>query len=397
MTLIAISACSRPQPDAGGADTNLDLGKFDAVFTVSNGPFEIRGTVTGEHVAFPDVARVADGRLLLVYREATMHTVDPTGRLVKQMGQPDGLSWSDPELLYDAPDIDDRDPSITTLADGSLALNYFRYEFQATIDGPLSVYQVFYGHSNDEGASFDTMAIIAGAMDYPSASVGPGGLWEDSLGNPITVRACSSPLIEANGRLHVQLYGGPAWVPTNPNSPRSRVILATTDDYGASWSEAALVPERGADLWLEEPAIWALDAQRWLMHVRVAEGESPNSIGVMRQAFSDDGGQSWSEYEPFEFIGQAPYLARLESGVLLSAFRWFDDTMSTSAVSFMYSMDEGQSWSDLIFIVEPQLEEVGYPSIVELDAGRVLFVYYVGGNSIRGTIYGVELVQLDAV
>jgi sialidase-1 len=416
ITLLVASACSAsdPQPNADadsgtatqtdtGTDTGTlpdlipdmspDLSEFDAVFTLSDGPFQIRGALPGEHVAFPDVARLADGRLLLVYREAIMHSVDPTGRLIKQFGQPDGVSWSDPEILFDEPDIDDRDPSITTLADGTVAINYFRYVFQPTIDGPLSVYQVFHGQSHDDGATFEGMSIIAGAMDYPSASVGLDGLWQDSLGIPITVRACSSPIIEVDGRLHAQIYGGPPWVPTNLDAPRSRVILATTDDYGGSWSEAAIAPEQGTDLWLQEPAILALDPQRWIMHVRVAEGDSPGNVGVLRQAFSDDGGQSWSEYEPFEFIGQAPYLARLQSGVLISAFRWIDDAMSTSAVNFMYSMDEGETWSDLISIVPPQFSEVGYPSIVELDDGRVLFIYYVNGNSIRGTIYDVELVD----
>jgi hypothetical protein len=413
LALVVISACStpelEPEPETGGdgsTDTGTlpdlvpdmapELSELDAVFTISNGPFEIRGAVVDEHVAFPDVARLADGRLLLVYREAMMHAVDPTGRLVKHIGQPDGLSWSDAEVLYDEPGIDDRDPSITTLSDGTIALNYFRYEFQATTDGPLTVYQAFHGRSDDDGASFESVSIIGGAMDYPDASVGLEGLWEDALGNPITVRACSSPIIEVGGRLHAQLYGGAPWVPTNPNSPRSRVILATTDDDGETWNETVLAPQQGADLWLQEPAILALDEQRWLMHVRVAEGDSPGNVGFMHQAISNDGGQSWSDYEPFEFIGQAPYLARLQSGVLISAFRWLDDGTTTSAVNFMYSMDEGETWSELISIVAPQLTEVGYPSIVELDDGRVLFVYYVGGTSIKGIIYDVELVELDA-
>ena len=46
-------------------------------------------------------------------------------------------------------------------------------------------------------------------------------------------------------------------------------------------------------------------------------------------------------------------------------------------------------------MLPPQLEETGYPSILELDDGRVLFVYYIGGHRIEGVIYDVELVALS--
>lgn len=367
--------------------------ELDAVFTVSAGPFEIRSTVD-EHIAFPDITRLSTGEILLVYREAPKHAVDPLGRLMKQIGTSDAADWSDPEILYDTTGIDDRDPSISTLSDGTIALSFFQYVFQATPFGPLTNYHVFYGESFDDGATFEEVSIVAGLMDYPDAGVGMSGLWEDAQGEVISVHACSSPVFESGGRIHAQLYGGPPWVPTNPDSPRSRVVVASTADHGASWNLAELAPALGPDLWLQEPAILPLEEQRWLLHVRAAEGDSPGNSGVMRQAISEDGGQTWTDYRNFDFIGQAPYLARLSSGVLLSAFRWYDDELTTSAVNFMYSMDEGETWSELISVLPPQLEETGYPSILELDDGRVLFVYYVGGTRIEGVIYEVELVEI---
>lgn len=378
-----------------GAVADLALDQLDAVFTLSDGPIEIR-SITGidEHIGFPDIAQLDSGEILLVYREATKHAVDTAGRLVRQVGSSDALSWSAPELVHDVPDIDDRDPSITALSDGSIALAYFQYVFQATTDGPLTNYHVFYGESHDDGASFDDVAIVEGMMDYPGADVGPDGLWEDGDGQPISVYACTQPVFESGGQIHAPLYGGPPWVPTNPESPRSRVVLASSADHGGSWELRPLAPAQGEDLWLQEPSILAIDEQRWLMHVRAAEGDSPGNSGVMRQAISEDGGQTWSAYEDFDFIGQSPYLARLSSGVLLSAFRWYDDTLTTVSVNFMYSMDEGESWSEMIELFEPQLEETGHPTILELADGRVLFVYYVAGTLIEGLIYDVELVSI---
>jgi hypothetical protein len=395
---------NRPRPSDGGTtgesgppadigvDMAPDLSELDAVFTVSDGPFVIRSTVD-EHIAFPDIARLSTGEILLVYREASEHAVDPLGRLVEQIGTSDAAVWSDPETLYDAPDIDDRDPSITTLADGTVALNYFQYVVQTTADGPLTNYHTFYGESFDDGASFANVSIIAGMMDYPGAGVGPSGLWEDAEGQIISVQAVSNRVFESGGQVHAQLYGGPPWVPTNPDSPPSRVILASTADHGGNWTFTEVAPELHPDLWLQEPAILPLDDQRWLLHVRAADSDGPGTSSVMRQAISEDGGQTWSDYLDFDFIGQAPYLARLSSGVVLSAFRWRDDGLTTSAVNFMVSMDEGETWSELISVLPPQLEETGYPSILELDDGRVLFIYYVGGTRIEGLIYEVELVE----
>ena len=239
-------------------------------------------------------------------------------------------------------------PSITTLSDGTIALNYFQYVFEATPDGPLTNYHVFYGESLDDGLSFAEVSILDGMMEYPEAGVGDSGLWEDGLGQIISVHAVSNPVFEIGGKIHAQLYGGPPWVATNPDSPRSRVVLASSADHGANWDLVEVAPALGPDLWLQEPAILPLDDQRWLMHVRAAEGDSPGNSSVMRQAISEDGGQSWSDYVDFDFIGQAPYLARLSNGVLISAFRWYDDEMTTSAVNFMVSMDDGETWGELI-------------------------------------------------
>jgi hypothetical protein len=394
---IALFGCSESSTRASATGLSSgarpELSELDARFTVSEGPFVIRSGRVGEHVAFPDIARVWDGRILLVYREATRHSVDPLGRLVKQIGEADASTWSEPETLYDATLMDDRDPSITTLADGTLALNYFQYRLQATPDGPLTNYQVFYGESQDDGASFGPFSILSGRMTYPNAELGSDGLWRDENDQAIEVSACSSAMFELDGRVHAQLYSGPPYMAAHPDSPRSRVIVASTDDHGETWTKTLVAPEHASNLWLQEPAILPLDEHRWLLHVRVAEGDSPNSAGAMRQAISEDGGVTWSSYRAFDFIGQAPYLARLSSGVLMSAFRWYDDLLNQSGVNFIYSMDEGQTWSEMIRIVEPQLDEIGYPSILELDDGRVLIVYYVAGTSIEGVIYDVELIS----
>jgi hypothetical protein len=388
--------------DAGGSDsgtdsetdTGTDISGLDCAFDVAEGPFEIK-SVTSGHVAFPDVTRLPGGDILLVYRQATTHGVDPAGAIVAQIGTPDGLAWSPSGVLVDVDDVDDRDPSVTTLASGDLALSYFQYVYQGTADGDLGVHQIFFSLSQDEGETWSVPAMVpsgAGyAMDYPGAAIGSDQLWADGSAIPVMVTACSNDPVETGGEVLVQSYGGYAWNTSYSGAPRSRISLFASGDGGATWSERPIAPDAETGTWLQEPALLALDDQRWIVHLRTAAGSSPGNGGAMWQIRSFDGGQTWGDYEKFDFIGHAPFLYRLSNGVIVSAFRWLNSSFTSTNVGFIHSTDGGETWSDVAFVLDPQTVEVGYPSVLELDGDRMLVVYYVGGYEIGGVIYEFQL------
>jgi hypothetical protein len=391
-------------PDGGDADSGTDtdtdtwpdLDGLDCAFALDGDPLVIRQT-TSSHVAFPDVARLPSGEILLVYREAGVHGVDPTGGIAYQTGSADGLDWSAPEEFLDTPDIDDRDPSVTVTAAGDVIANWFQYVYESTDDGDLGVHQIFFGRlDNTEGLLVDTAMVPDLSMSYPGAYVGDDELWLDADGDPVVVTACSSPIREIGGSLFVQSYGGYAWNTSNPSAPRSRISLFASGDGGGLWAELPIAEGQAPDTWLQEPSLLALTADRWIVQLRTAEGSSPGNAGNLWQTTTDDGGATWSEYVDLGFVGHAPYLARLSNGVLVSAFRWLEWTgvnPTSTNVNFIYSMDQGATWSDMISVLAPQIVEVGYPSILELEGNRMLIVFYVGGTSIQGAIYDFELVD----
>jgi hypothetical protein len=407
LSAVALGACSggggtdaggdAGTPDGGDADTDTDtwpdLTGKDCVFEPSAEPFVIR-TATSGHVAFPDVARLPSGEILLVYREATTHNVDPVGRIVRQVGTPDALEWSDPEVLHDTPGVDDRDPSVTVTAGGEVLVNWFQYLYETTDDGDLGVHQVFFGRSDDSGASLaETSMVSGGAMSYPGAYIEADDLWVDAAGDPVVVTACSSPIREIGGTLFIQNYGGYAWNTSYADSPRSRISLFASGDGGSAWAELPIAEGQAPDTWLQEPSLLALGPNRWIVQLRTAEGSSPGNPGDLWQTTTDDGGATWSEYEDLGFVGHSPYLYRLSNGVVVSAFRWLNASFTSTNVNLIYSMDEGATWSDMISILAPQTVEVGYPSILELEGDKMLVVFYVGGVTIRGAIYDFSLVE----
>lgn len=350
-------------------------------------------TEDGDHLAFPDVTRTADGTLFVVYRQGNDHA-DSSGRIMKQVGAPDGLTWNPPEVLYDEPGIDDRDPSVVSLADGDLLVSYFQYTGVAADGGSLFLHEIFSLRSTDNGETFGGPSqVSSGTMSPVNPHRNSEGLWVDGEEEPIIVQACSSPIVETGTRLLLPIYGGNALNLDNlAGAPRSRISIYESTDGGSSWNEEPVNNDSVTNVWLQEPSLLVLPEDRMLLQVRTAYGSSPSSPGNLAQAFSEDAGQTWSDWESLGFVGHAPDLYRLGCGVVLSAFREINDEFTQEWVSFMYSLDDGKTWSEPSRIEDCGALECGYPSILELDENRLLIVYYTaGGESIQATIFNFTI------
>lgn len=382
-------------------DTSLD-GATDAESDGGEGPVisitfneSSRATVADlvGHLAFPDVARLANGSLILVFRQGASH-VDSSGKIMMQIGDADGQTWTDPTVLLDEPGIDERDPSVTVLPSGEVLVTYFQYR-QVPLEGTtLSLHQIFVASSTDNGATFSEPyeQISVGTMDETGASLTEGH-WVDGDGAPIMVHASSSPALVTESALYLASYGGEALnIGDLAGAPRSRISLGSRSLAGGDWTWELVLPDVDPTVWVQEPALLELQNGAWLMQIRTADGTSPGSAGNLRQARSDDEGETWTDWEPLGLIGHAPYLLQLENGVLLSAYREINATFTNEWVSLMYSLDDGASWSEPIRIEDCGAAECGYPSLLELDDDKLLVLYYTaGGETIDAVIYDFEV------
>jgi sialidase-1 len=377
-----------------GSDVPPDGGPGAARPTAIALSEEARFTIVeggSDHLAFPDVTRLSDGELLLVYRRGATH-VDPSGRIMQQLGSPDGLTWTAATVLHDEPSIDDRDPSVTTLTTGEVLVSYFQYRTMAAAGTTLALHQSFVGRSTDQALSFSSFQQLGnGPMQVTSPTL-VNDLWVDDQLQPIVVYACSSAIVETGGRLLLPAYGGAALnLDDLAAVPRSRVLLFATDLAAASWTLEPIAPEQATDTWLMEPALLQLAGGRLLLQIRTAAGANPSTPGNLLQAWSDDSGTSWSSYQDLGFVGHAPELLQLTNGVVLSAFRELNDAFSHEWTSLQWSLDDGVSWSERLQVRDCGAVECGYPALLELDDGRLLVVYYApGGASIDAVIYRVD-------
>jgi hypothetical protein len=177
-----------------------------------------------------------------------------------------------------------------------------------------------------------------------------------------------------DGTLLMPIYGRDTTSRRAEDKPglRDRSVVLRSSDDGKTWGEPVFIDD-APEVHLQEPNLLQLDGGRLLCVMRRAG----------RQSFSDDGGLSWSKPEPFAHRADCPYLLETNDGLVLCATR-------SGGTSVTVSADHGRTWSGPMSI---DRGPGAYPSMLELEDGHILCVYYVEeprGSSIRQAIFRVE-------
>jgi sialidase-1 len=330
--------------------------------SVAAAPEESFKTITdrgdwGDYEAFPDVCRVADGRLLAVFYAGNDHLSQPTaatpkgGRICLMRSGDSGATWSRAQTLVDL-DGDDRDPSLLATRKGILICSFMK----------------FYGRRE----------VPRSHVVWVTRSLDAGRTWEEPkpVASGFSTMATSSPVVElADGTLLMPVFvrDTASRYPVDEPGRRDRALVLRATDDGRSWGSPVFVdPEPAGHL--QEPALVEIGPRRLLCVMRPG----------MTRSFSGDDGRTWSKPERLAERGDAPYLLRARSGMLLCAFR----SKAPDATRLILSGDGGRTWSPSVRIDDCP---GAYPSMVELADGRILCIYYEEGrsSSIRQTVFRV--------
>lgn len=314
----------------------------------------------GAYEAFPDVCRLSDGRLMAVFYAGYGHVALPNeqlpkgGRISSCISNDEGRTWSAARDLYDGPD-DDRDPSIVQLKNGRLICNFFSLRKMEGQDPPWKGLGSWTVVSDDLGQTWSEPRPIAGDRYYSSA-----------------------PIRELpDGRLMLGLYYA------EDNDASGAVV--TSQDGGETWDPVVEIDNGEYRLDAETDVIALKDGS--LLAALRGDGNTP-----MCWSKSTDGGRTWSVARSSGFLGHCPYLHRTVDGILLVAHR-------QPLTSLHYSLDEGATWSENV-----QVDDFigAYPSMVNLNDGSVLIVYYEEGQGsnirakrFRATRDGVEWLPFE--
>jgi len=343
------------------------------------------------HSGMPNVIRLQGGDLLLQFIQRPVHEDmghyhwDPGSGVYVIKSHDDGATW-------------DHDSKVTVgLADGSSNAVHMLMASQLS-SGEL----IANTHFTRVNPSEELLAELGDRKQhhprkpwgyfmadtvYIFRSQDNGATWGER--QPVDLGTCSyhshtgkSGVIELpDGTLLLALHG------QGEADRATRAYVMRSGDGGRTWGRPSTVAhDPDGEIFFSEPAMVRLDGGRLLTMIRTED--------YMYQAHSDDDGWTWQGVQRTPIWGYPAHLMQLRSGRVLCAYGYRREPYGIRAV---ISEDDGQTWDmDHVFVIRDDglHRDLGYPSSVQLNDGRILTTYYfhfAGGlRYIAGSIYSED-------
>jgi hypothetical protein len=307
---------------------------------------------------FPVLIKLQDGSLGAVVRGGAPH-IGIKGRLDWIRSTDGGKTWSKPTVIVDS-QWDDRNPALGQMPDGTIVCAYAEaqtYNEKGEWDTKAGEYIQFFVTSGDNGQTWSEKQLL-----YRGAIRG---------GSPF-----GRIILLSDGTALMPMYGhlDPDWTgkPTAEDVKGSTMsAYVCSRDNGKTWTDFTVVAPTGHN----EMSLLALSDQRLIAMCRTVGG-------AVDQYDSLDGGKTWEGPKPVTQISQhPPDLVRLASGKLLLVW---GNRRAPLGVGSAVSEDEGNTWryDDRVMLAwDSNNGDCGYPSLVQLDDGTIVMLYYSVGTA----------------
>lgn len=350
-------------------ETNTVLGGNEIVKKVGNvflNPNEKRN-----YSAWPNVARLSDGRLMAVWSGNRLAHTDPWGAILASYSSDDGVTWTEPAVIFDSP-LDDRDPSIYVEGDTI----FIGYATQWDIYRPDNGY-----HSAADHAQWADYYNSVSAEDV------------ERYGNADEVNGVSyNYIISRDGGNNFE-YGGKIcafspkgiiklqdgkyfYMTMHKDAGNNNTLAFATSTNLTDWAIAGIIADVSKISGACEPTAVQLASGRIVVHMRSSNG--------IYQCISDDNGETWSELKLVDISdgvtgqGTPSNLYQHSSGALILTY---GHRAAPYGLVARISYDDGETWSDLIRLVyNAETWDHGYSSTIERDDGSLLTIWYSREN-----------------
>ncbi len=312
---------------------------------------------------WPTLAVRADGELLVAYSGGRESHVCPFGRVELIRSHDGGRTWSWPEVLMDSP-IDDRDSGVLVTPSGTLLVTTFTslaYEDVLRKASNWPVERLARWQAVQRRTTEWQRRNLLGTWMLRSTDAGM--TW--SAPYRVPVNSPHGPIALSDGRL---LYvGKQLW------EPGEKVGVCDSSDGGRTWRWLADIPARPGDSVAAYHELHAVEASRGRILVHIRNHNPPNA-GETLQCESSDGGKTWTAPHSIGVWGLPSHLLRLRNGSLLMTYGYRRAPFGNQA---RLSADGGATWPEPLTIsADGASGDLGYPSTVELQDGKLLTVWY---------------------
>ncbi len=354
---------------------------FDAAAAVKYKPVIINKTVVakeqGNYSAWPSIAKLADGRLAVVYSGDRDWHVCPWGKMKMVVSDDNGTSWGEIRTITNTP-LDDRDAGILVTDKGTAIVSWFTsVEFA---NKKSALYEKRYSQYDKHSEK-----VLSLRNQWKGAfiqrSTDNGATWSDPMKIPFETP--HGPIQLKNGKILMVTGAG---------------VLESLDD-GLSWQTIAKFSHDEYGKLSEVHAIELDDGKI------IALSRAPK----LRQFESTDGGRTWSLPVETNISGYPPHIIKLPNGWLVVVYGRRDKLPNGQFACI--STDGGKTWdteneitlsiadkhkASEIELGYPPSWDLGYPGSVLLDDGTIWTVYYQVDKdgewpSIMGTHWKLEI------
>lgn len=322
------------------------------------------------YCAWPSMARAGNGDWLVAFTRTEQH-IAPNGQCVLVRSADHGLTWSEPEIVWDTP-LDNRPLGLTPLADGRV-IAHVRSKPAAAIRAELRTLSHWI-----EPALFRRWMAYLDGLDAKQAEA-LQGVWMRVLeadgstwGRPIP-----GPDLCHGG---VQLPDGSLLAASFLADGGQTITLLKTETIGTPWQpigRVALPPAEHARIRFSEPSLLRLPGGRLILMLRAdpLAYDEASPLFLLWETWSDDGGAHWREPFPTALWGYPPHLTNLADGRVLCTYGYRKQPFGERACL----SEDGVTWDparEMVLRDDAPNADLGYPVSMEMEPGRVLTVYY---------------------
>ena len=341
----------------------------------------------GFYTGWPLPGRLPDGRLFVVVQSSPFAEHYALGERVTLVSDDDGESWSrsdDPALPPNWPGSSTRechDRFAGVLADGTwLAAGGVGWEVWPPADRERAERLGLLIRQHPDPNS--DHIIVGGHRVFVQWSTDEGATWnrrEWQVPGASRLVSFPRPALLADGTVLVPVY-----------DLLSVYVLRIT-----AGPTCELIPLPGSGRLGNEFGVVETEPGTVLAHIRHAPQDKEGD-GYLLEAWSDDGGLTWSHALQTGIWGYPPHLLKLRDGRILCSRGYRRDPMGVRAV---LSSDGGRSWDlakevvlrdDAVArwgnpLAAHSPGDVGYPLSVERADGRIFTAYYFPAED--GTVH----------
>ncbi|MDO4583977.1 MAG: sialidase family protein [Planctomycetia bacterium] len=336
----------------------------------------IQPTQPREYQGWPTVAKLPNGDLMVVVSGGREGHVCPFGRVDMFRSSDGGKTWSKRETILDHP-ADDRDAGICVTQKGTILVTTFTSfaylpqllnERKRRAEGKGTWSEERFDSWEKAHQPFETREAQRAELGcWMIRSEDGGKTWSPRYSS--VVNSPHGPFPLKDGRL---LYAGKKlW-----DDPRTIGICESRDD-GKTWSWlSGLEPIPGENPDTHYFELHGVEADSGRIVVQIRSHASTSNQETL-QTESEDGGKTWSRIHSIGVWGIPSHLMKLQDGRLLMTYGYRREPFGNLV---RISHDEGRTWSEPFRLSECPPIDLGYPSTAQRNDGKLVSVWYEGGN-----------------